>query len=308
MSNEQTTRAEKIKFRCACGARFRIDARLSGRRGRCTTCGSSLVIPQISTQDPGASQPKIALGATADGQAEDTRDVVTVEALCSICQSPIEEGDDVIKCSACHLPFHVECWQENLGCSTYGCSQVNILKKGPDLKIDGMPGAGPVDASLDEPKWHCAIGTQFYGPVSAKAMATWARENRITADTMVWKAGMTNWQPIASMPELVAVIDPTYAARSLNGGFPWEFVFLAGSAIAFLISLFSYGIPSLLLLLSIGLLGVLRLRASGLFPGQPGAGGGECPRPMHWKSVALVLLAAAVSLAGFITGCAVCIG
>ena len=301
MSNEQTTRAEKIEFRCACGTRFRVAARLSGRRGRCTTCGSSLVIPATSTQDPVAAQPKAAQDLTENGRAADTREMVAVEALCSICQSPIEEGDDVLKCSVCHLPFHPECWQENLGCSTYGCSQVNILKKGPDLKIDGMPTAGPVDTSYDQPAWHCAIGTQFYGPVSVKELAMWVRENRITAGTMVWKAGMVNWQPIASMPELVAVVDPAYAARSLNAGFPWELVLLAASAIAFLISLASYGIPSLLLLLGIGLFGMLRLRASGLLPGQSVASYGR-PEPIHWKYIALLVLAAAVSLAGFVTG------
>jgi hypothetical protein len=122
---------------------------------------------------------------------------------------------------------------------------------------------------------------------------------------MVWKGGMDNWQPIASMPDLAAIVDPVYAARSLNAGFPWELVLLAASAIGFLLSLVSYGIPSLLLLLGVGLLGVLRLRKSNLLSGQSGASGTVYSKPLHWKSIALLVLVAAVSLTGFVAGLSV---
>src|SRR6266576_1545183 len=47
---------------------------------------------------------------------------------CGICQSAIQAGEETQTCSSCGLSFHVECWQENWGCSAYGCSQVNALK------------------------------------------------------------------------------------------------------------------------------------------------------------------------------------
>jgi hypothetical protein len=51
-----------------------------------------------------------------------------VRELCSICQFPVE-GDEVRTwCPHCGLPFHAECWEENYGCSAYGCPQVNALK------------------------------------------------------------------------------------------------------------------------------------------------------------------------------------
>lgn len=40
---------------------------------------------------------------------------------CSICLSVIISGEDVIQCPYCQLPFHAECWEENKGCSAYGC-------------------------------------------------------------------------------------------------------------------------------------------------------------------------------------------
>lgn len=41
--------------------------------------------------------------------------------MCSICQSNIITGEKVLECPYCGLPFHGECWDENRGCSAYGC-------------------------------------------------------------------------------------------------------------------------------------------------------------------------------------------
>lgn len=41
--------------------------------------------------------------------------------LCTVCQTKIITGEEVVKCFACELPFHHECWNENKGCSAYGC-------------------------------------------------------------------------------------------------------------------------------------------------------------------------------------------
>ncbi|MFC1612194.1 RING finger protein [Myxococcota bacterium] len=40
---------------------------------------------------------------------------------CAICQTTIGDGEEVGRCSKCDTPFHVECWDENGGCATYGC-------------------------------------------------------------------------------------------------------------------------------------------------------------------------------------------
>lgn len=41
--------------------------------------------------------------------------------LCSICQTTIIAGEETVLCPYCNLPFHGECWDENRGCSAYGC-------------------------------------------------------------------------------------------------------------------------------------------------------------------------------------------
>lgn len=45
----------------------------------------------------------------------------TAGKVCSICQTAIIAGEDILTCGHCALPFHVDCWKENQGCSAYGC-------------------------------------------------------------------------------------------------------------------------------------------------------------------------------------------
>ncbi|MBI5404029.1 MAG: DUF4440 domain-containing protein [Ignavibacteriae bacterium] len=41
---------------------------------------------------------------------------------CPYCQTNIKEAADKVICPDCHTPHHRECWEENRGCTTYGCS------------------------------------------------------------------------------------------------------------------------------------------------------------------------------------------
>lgn len=43
-------------------------------------------------------------------------------ATCPICGCGFEETDEIRICHDCKTPHHEECWNENRGCSTYGCT------------------------------------------------------------------------------------------------------------------------------------------------------------------------------------------
>ena len=43
------------------------------------------------------------------------------EKICPYCQDKIESGDTMVQCSQCGVPHHKECWEENGGCTVYGC-------------------------------------------------------------------------------------------------------------------------------------------------------------------------------------------
>ncbi len=118
-----------IRFRCECGAVLSARASLAGRKGQCKTCGRVRDIPAASE----------ILAADAGGE-------IGIQEICSVCQTVIEDDDARTTCGDCKLPFHEECWQENLGCSAYGCASVNALKQGPDIRVGPLP-TGPLGAS-----------------------------------------------------------------------------------------------------------------------------------------------------------------
>lgn len=46
-----------------------------------------------------------------------------VGKICPFCKTEIKETDTVKVCPACGIPHHVGCWEENHGCTTFGCSE-----------------------------------------------------------------------------------------------------------------------------------------------------------------------------------------
>lgn len=42
--------------------------------------------------------------------------------VCPFCQTEIAPDAERVVCSSCGIPHHRECWQENGGCTTYGCT------------------------------------------------------------------------------------------------------------------------------------------------------------------------------------------
>ena len=41
---------------------------------------------------------------------------------CPYCKTRLTEEDDIVVCSACDMPHHLSCWQDNQGCTTFGCT------------------------------------------------------------------------------------------------------------------------------------------------------------------------------------------
>lgn len=43
--------------------------------------------------------------------------------ICPFCKTEIKPGEAVKVCPACGIPHHEICWEENHGCTTFGCSE-----------------------------------------------------------------------------------------------------------------------------------------------------------------------------------------
>lgn len=46
-----------------------------------------------------------------------------VGKICPFCKTEIKEEDEVKVCPECGIPHHAACWEENKGCTTFGCKE-----------------------------------------------------------------------------------------------------------------------------------------------------------------------------------------
>ena len=69
------------------------------------------------------------------------------------------------------------------------------------------------------PQWYMAIGGQQVGPVSQDDIITSLRSGNITADTLVFTAGMSQWTPLKDVPALAPYL-PGASAPALPGAMP----------------------------------------------------------------------------------------
>lgn len=50
--------------------------------------------------------------------------------VCPYCKAEIKEGEGIKVCPACGIPHHIGCWEENKGCTTFGCSEQHYEVQG----------------------------------------------------------------------------------------------------------------------------------------------------------------------------------
>lgn len=72
--------------------------------------------------------------------------------LCPFCKTDINEGEEVIVCPACNTPHHKNCWEENKGCTTFGCSEQHYEAQGTN-PTDVCPNCG---ATLGDGQAFCS--------------------------------------------------------------------------------------------------------------------------------------------------------
>ncbi|MBF0409984.1 MAG: hypothetical protein HQM10_21755 [Candidatus Riflebacteria bacterium] len=56
-------------------------------------------------------------------------DSASAGKICSICSSGICQGETIVFCRDCKLPYHNDCWKEIGGCGTYGCLSAPAVQK-----------------------------------------------------------------------------------------------------------------------------------------------------------------------------------
>ena len=73
-----------------------------------------------------------------------------------------------------------------------------------------MPGAGAAPTAAPPPPpvtaWHVIENGQTRGPLAMESLAAWLAEGRLTADSLVWCAGMSGWTAARAVPQLAALL------------------------------------------------------------------------------------------------------
>ena len=65
---------------------------------------------------------------------------------CPFCKTPFKEDDVIVVCSVCEMPHHLSCWQENNGCTTFGCTGTIKETIGNVTNNDVSPATSPAAA------------------------------------------------------------------------------------------------------------------------------------------------------------------
>ena len=126
-----------ILFYCMCGTRLWAKEEAIGGLVECGKCKRDVVVPAESS---GSTDSGETVSGLAFAPPPETLSAPVQTGTCSICQWHMTTEDQTATCPACGLTFHSACWQENCGCSAYGCKQVNALNQ-KDSRRPEYPGA-----------------------------------------------------------------------------------------------------------------------------------------------------------------------
>ncbi|MEX2113295.1 MAG: DUF4339 domain-containing protein [Pirellulales bacterium] len=178
-----TKRAMGIKFSCPNGHKLNVKNFLSGKRAICPKCGARVVVPTIEEAERAAGAPDEMAASAAAGTASTTIEIVIDEAS--------EQGSAA-------PPPRVE-----------------------QSRGNRAPATQDAISSAPEAVWYVrpASGGQF-GPASGDVMRSWLNDGRVSASSLVWRAGWSDWQTAASVfPQLAndSVVAGTPLATSPAG-------------------------------------------------------------------------------------------
>lgn len=105
-----------------CGAKIDYGCRW------CTTCKLKMPAPPVPVAPPVAND---VAPAQSQVPAYDVAGPDLAGKTCPYCQAPIKPNVHVHVCDACGIPHHAECWRDNGGCTTFGCSNASSGSPAP---------------------------------------------------------------------------------------------------------------------------------------------------------------------------------
>lgn len=212
-----------IRFHChMCNHSLHVKDFLAGKRGKCPNCNGSFRIPKggdgYSLSIDELAKSDSAIVSAIRPKTPSTPKPPQPEPKAPLPTPAIE---------ATQLPSEKESAATKVSTKPDSASRARSKKALPDQKLDKHPASvtqpKAVPPSPSAPAGHRALPPSFaalqnvqwyvrppsggqFGPADTAVLATWIDENRITADSYLWRDGMEQWQ-LAS--ELLPDVFPT---------------------------------------------------------------------------------------------------
>jgi hypothetical protein len=124
-----------MRFTCSCGREIMAPEGAAGLVVRCPGCDSPVTVPAagaVGSAEAATSAAPAQQSAARSAPGPVPADAELAGGSCTVCQTSIAEGEPVMRCPECRLPYHSSCWRENGGCATYGCERAPRTVKGPE--------------------------------------------------------------------------------------------------------------------------------------------------------------------------------
>jgi len=127
---------------------------------------------------------------------------------CPYCREAILETE-LVECPTCRTPHHRDCWNENGGCTVFGCDHAPT--DDPKIAVTTQEiGSSAVD---NQASYLVLRDGQQFGPYSIDQIQGYSSEGRINPNDLVWTQGMAQWVPLSQI--LGALHPPPYRSSTV---------------------------------------------------------------------------------------------
>lgn len=143
---------------------------------------------------------------------------------CPYCREAIAETS-LAECPACNTPHHHDCWNENGGCTVFGCE--NAPSDDPKIAVSvGEVGGSTIVSGKQPASYLVHRNGQQFGPYTMQQLQGYSAEGSISPSDLVWGQGMAEWLPLSHFlvgrqpPPLPSRLPATvnYPHQISNGG------------------------------------------------------------------------------------------
>jgi hypothetical protein len=186
-----------IRFQCPNGHPIHVKSFLAGKRGICPHCEAKFIIPQESGGQAQPAPRKKRKSWTEDGAGERlTAAAPTSGPAGAPVSAPVEQGA---------IP------QGQLPQGQTAAASAPVFANAAPAQA-----TTPVDPIAEAPQamWYVRppTGGQF-GPAAGEILRKWIGEGRVSAESMVWREGWTDWRQAGqALPQLRDVMHPAPSA------------------------------------------------------------------------------------------------